>query len=76
MSGFLAAGTRLAPMGGGNLRGSWCPPPPHQGLFLYLLRDLMWAPYSTLPQLATGLHVYGIFHPKTSKSYVTWRQAQ
>ena len=28
MSGFLAAGTRLAAMGGGNLRESWCPPPP------------------------------------------------
>lgn len=48
MSGFLAAGTRLAAMEGDNLRGSWCLPTP-QGLFLYLLGDLMWAPYSTLP---------------------------
>lgn len=75
MSGFLAAGTRLAAMGGGVTSEDPGALPP-QGLFLYLLRDLMWAPYSTLPQLATGLHIYGIFHPKTSKSSVTWRQAQ
>lgn len=76
MSGFLAAGTRLAAMGEEGVASEdlgALPPPRAVSLSPW---DLMWAPRSTLPQLATGLHIYGIFHPENSKSSVTGWQAQ
>lgn len=38
--------------------------------------DLMWAPYSAPPSLTTGLCIYRIFYPGSSKSSVTRWQVQ
>lgn len=69
MSGSLAAGTRLAAVGGGAVSSKElsAPSATPQGLFLSLPGDLMWAPYSTPPSVA-ALCVDRLFHLESSKS--------